>query len=502
MDHYQPLLLLIFYLMSLSNSLTPPRSHNCTSPVNLVRPVLTPIEISQEVIPSMLYASPRKVEGFVITARKWKSYCKRCLLCDPMEHCTTEESIVRPSNDLGDEVLSKKKCPLGPTCEPSSDECLGGGLIHCNTNQTNVVWSGNRHYSFRGAFKTSAFGDSCVQDWECRIKTIMFPISLYGSLSNGVWAQTGAVTGDVIILSKTGSTTFIDAAGNFHVIGFSKINIKKPINSRCIRSGRRMACLVDPTPLNSHTMVFNVDGEGYGRQDNMLMKLNSRMNLDGIDQPYNTLGSSATIDQVHSVLNRLMYEQLQSQMNSLDLAVSLFYTQDLLYKTIKSLLKSNQQLLPDLIGVSGRTQWLGGETNILCPCASTPTDGTMCSATHVWEEERWRKEDDSCLDRLPLPEKRRVNVTLFHNTTLLADLIPDEELLVSTGSQFSQTHTGEDGVTITAGDSNQRLYWFSTMIAWILSFKDQYLFLGSSFGWLVILSKFSLVSNQCHENQS
>lgn len=268
--------------------------------------------------------------------------------------------------------------------------------------------------------------------------------------------------------------------------------MKKPVSSRCIRSGKRLACLVDPTPLNEHTMVFKVDGEGYGRQENLLMKLNSRTPLDGVDQPYTTLGSSATIDQVHSVLNKLMYEQLQSQMNSLDLAVSLFKTQELLHKSIQSLLKSDPQLLPDLIGVSGRTQWLGGETNILCPCASPPTDGTLCSATHVWEEglPRWRKEDDSCLERTPLVGGRKFNVTLYHNMTLLSDLIPDEELLVSTGSQFDQTHDGEDDKTTISGDSTQRLYWFSTMIDWIVSFKSQYLFLGSSFGWLVVLSRF------------
>lgn len=256
------------------------------------------------------------------------------------EKCKTSNGFVKIPSELIEQIYKEGKCPIGTSCPPDTSECDHDGIVHCTSEPKLTLWSANRDYKFTTLHRRNKWTSSCVQDWDCKVSSEMAPLEVGYSQFEGIYGFVFDAEGKPMQLNGKTLTQSVNKEGTVTIAGIVKPEVETKIKLKCIQSqGRRMCIVPDGQAINKGT-VFKVGKDCYGSSGNILVKTYCTGKLES-SQLEKELGDKASLVHLKKVLNEVLFEQLQAQLNTLELARSINRLQEAMTTVVSELSRAD-----------------------------------------------------------------------------------------------------------------------------------------------------------------
>lgn len=366
----------------------------CTKPMEIHNPPLPDVNINTATQRALV----RKVKGPLIImyhrTRKYNSTCEFAFTHQDSRDCAFSTTIIDHSIEDLQRIKDRGEYPIGRSCL-APDDC---SYEECRETQLTKLGKGNKEFIKYGAYHKNRWSSTCIIDWEVHTYTVSSHSILKHHRGNSV----------LVISDKEGTVHEINPIENNVIMmkdGYSmyveRVEISETqINVRCLSRDDRGLCITqDANGIIPKGTVFQMTSTLHGTTDNAEMVLDNPITMKPTDVYGETdLGSSSTIGDVIKVMQLAIFDQLQSQFNSLLLAREVGEIRSLLINIIRSVSMIHPPLIGFLNNQQSYTRWVTKNEFVQCPCIDFQDTTGLCKGKMIFQEGLWKikKEEDTC----------------------------------------------------------------------------------------------------------
>ncbi|RZF33610.1 hypothetical protein LSTR_LSTR006988 [Laodelphax striatellus] len=217
-------------------------SNNCSSPISFKDPDVPSIKISQQEKLVTIYRAPPLVVGQAYKVTRKRTMCPVGL--EPALDKGCRNLISEPTFpiDQASKFLASPFCWRGPLCPPDTNECDASGTIHCEDNATLSEQSIIK-FSYTHMRRVNYFSGSCVQDWNCDITPVNYPLYFDNSNELSIRVYTTGTDGLKKLLSFKTPVVWKDTRGYFNIVPPVPYKSDSKSKAKCLTRDQDVVCI-------------------------------------------------------------------------------------------------------------------------------------------------------------------------------------------------------------------------------------------------------------------
>nr|UQT02517.1 hemagglutinin protein [Red mite quaranjavirus] len=382
---------LVIIIITIANSKQSPCvSTACSGPYKLKAPtpMIPHIRHNTRTL-TVLEIKPVKVT--IAYRERYTAYCYSGSALDPNTGCDKAHRDYLPTKEEIMIWAHKKQCSYGVECSPGGS-CWGSDSNRCILRPNlSENWAVSKEFEGNNEIYMTFPHHACVSTWRCGVKSFESP-------TNQVYTDKGI---KVTVSVPHQSAVKLDFDSDFYNIspeGYAMYITQPTYNTMEIKAN----CynLTDSGSVYCELMrdsihsVIRLDERGNGCSDSICV-MGSHYQRTKPNHPVEGLDEAVSKADLLNTINALHYSVMELQYNEGLMRQRMWKLEKLMYTTLESVGKIDDELIGQALGTNQRSKWFNHKIFNMCPCYKVNLTGlSNCGGGYMFQNGRITEQMD------------------------------------------------------------------------------------------------------------